>query len=72
MPVNCRSALKLLLEYHHDVSVKDDRGQTLLHLTASFGLEDAMATLLEAPGGRELMDSKERLSCRCVGVCVLV
>ncbi|CAN0048101.1 unnamed protein product, partial [Ectocarpus sp. 4 AP-2014] len=58
------AALKLLLEYHHDVSVKDDRGQTLLHLAASFGLEDAMATLLEAPGGRELMDSKERLSCR--------
>ncbi|CAM9682331.1 unnamed protein product, partial [Ectocarpus sp. 6 AP-2014] len=58
------AALKLLLEYHHDVSVKDDRGQTLLHLAASFGLDDAMATLLEAPGGRELMDSKERLSCR--------
>lgn len=58
------SALKLLLEHQHDISVKDDRGHTLLHLAASFGLEDAMATLLQAPGGKELMDSKERLNCR--------
>lgn len=58
------SALKLLLEHQHDVSVKDDRGQTLLHLAASFGLEEAMATLLQVPGGKELMDSKERLNCR--------
>lgn len=57
-------ALKVLLEHHHDVSVKDDRGQTLLHLAASFGLEDAIATLLKAPGGMELLDVKERLHCR--------
>lgn len=56
----CR-ALKLLLENHHDVTVKDDRGQTLLHLAASFGLNDAIETLLGAPGGMELLDSKERL-----------
>lgn len=60
------SALKLLLEHQHDISVKDDRSQTLLHLAASLGLEDAMATLLQAPGGKELMDSKERLNCRSV------
>ena len=53
-----------MLEHQHDVSVKDDRGQTLLHLAASFGLEEAMATLLQVPGGKELMDSKERLNCR--------
>lgn len=54
----------MLLEHHHEVSVKDDRSQTLLHLAASFGLEDAIATLLRAPGGKDLMDSKERLHYR--------
>lgn len=62
------SALKLLLEYHLDVSVKDDRGQTLLHLAAGFGLDDAIETILAASGGTDLLDAKERLFCRYVSV----
>lgn len=49
-----------------DVSTKDDRGQTLLHLAAGLGLNDALNTILASPGGTELLDAKERLHCRCV------
>lgn len=58
-------ALKLLLKHHQDISVKDDRGQTLLHLAASLGLDDAIKTLLTTPGGKELLNVKERLHSRC-------
>lgn len=64
MRENRNRALKLLLEHHHDVSVKDDRGQTLLHLAASFGLDDALRSLLGVPGGTDLLDMKERLHYR--------
>ncbi|CAM9532758.1 unnamed protein product, partial [Sphacelaria rigidula] len=52
-------ALKLLLEHSLDIAAKDDRGQTLLHVAAGLGLDDSIHTILAAPGGRELLDSKE-------------
>lgn len=60
-----RRALKLLLEHQFDITTKDDRSQSVLHLAATFGLEDAVGTIITASGrSAELLDGKERLHCR--------
>ncbi|CAM9429001.1 unnamed protein product, partial [Chrysoparadoxa australica] len=58
-------AVKLLLAHQADCSIKDDKAQNVLHLTAKFGQDEAMAVFLgQGEAIEELLQMKERLGNR--------